>query len=185
MDTYSTQLQALAQGHGLLAGCALLYLVWWFVFFRPRAAKPEGGEYGFGVVCIGFAAILGVLAITRIVTGLGEFPTNISGVVLWPCAVAVYALLAVVTLKLFHRQITTELLLIVGWAALEVAVVGALMAIGSSIATPLLVLTAIGFVGALVCYLLYYHVSGWAAFLDGCGPLVAVGIIATITAVLL
>lgn len=182
MDTYATQLRALAQGHELLALCAVLYLAWWFEFFRPREVRPRGLEYGMGVVMIVCAAILGLFGVIRICTGLGALPSALPAVVLWPCAIAAYVVLAVVTKRLFDRPITTELLLIVAWTALEVAVVGALVAIGSGVTAPLLVLALMGFAFSLACYVLYYRLSGWPAFLDGCGPLVAVGVIAAVAA---
>lgn len=182
MDAYASQLHALAIGHGLLALCAAFYLAWWFEFFRPREVRPAGLEYGFGVALIVCAVICGLLAVVRICTTLGSLPNAIPAMALWPCAIAAYAILAVVTSRVLDRPITTELLLIVAWAALEVAVVGALLAVSAPFALPLLVLALVGFVGAMVCYLLYYRLSGWPAFLDGCGPLVAVGVIAGIAA---
>lgn len=185
MNMLGTHAQGLVTGHGMLALCAAFYLAWWWEFFRPREVRPQGLEYGIGVELIVIAAILGILGVIRICSGLAGLPTAIPGIVLWPCAVAAYVILAVVTKRAFDRPITTELLLIVAWAALEVAVAGALLAAGSGFAVPLLVLAALGFVGSMVCYVLYYRLSGWAAFYDGCGPLVAVGIIAAVTAAML
>lgn len=185
MDTYTPQLHAIAAGHGLLALCAALYLAWWFEFFRPRSARPQGIEYGIGVALIVIAAIAGILGVVRICTALATMPTRMPGVVLWPCAIAAYIVLAVVTYRALGRPITTELLLIVAWTALEVAVAGALIALGSGFAMPLTLLVALGFTASMVCYVLYYRLSGWPAFLDGCGPLVAVGIIAIVEALVL
>lgn len=185
MDTYAEQLHALAQGHGLLAVCAVFYLAWWFEFFRPRDVRPQGLEYGIGVALIVIAACAGLLGVVRICTGLGGMPNRIPTFALWVCAIAAYVALAIVTKCAFDRPITTELLLIVAWAALEVAVVGALLAVGSPVAVPLLVIAILGAVGSMVCYVLYYRLAGWPAFYDGCGPLVAVGIIAAIVAALL
>lgn len=182
MESYTAQLHALATGHGLLAACAVLYLAWWFEFFRPREMRPQGLEYGFGVALIVCAAVCGLLGVIRIVAALGGLPSSVSGLALWPCAIAAYVVLAVVTKRAFDRPITTELVLIVAWAALEIAVVGALTASGIGFALPLLVLTVLGFAGSMVCYVLYYRLTGWPAFLDGCGPLVAIGIISVVAA---
>lgn len=185
MGDYASELQALAGGHRLLTLCAVLYLAWWFEFFRPREVRPQGLEYGFGVALILGAAACGILGVVRICSALGSMPSTLPAVVLCPCAIAVYALLAVVSSRALGRPITTELLLIVAWTALEIAVMGALLAVGSPFALPLLVLALVGFACSMVCYLLYYRLSGWPAFLDGCGPLVVVGIIAAIAALAL
>lgn len=182
MDAYSTQFHALAQGHGLLAVCAVFYLAWWFEFFRPRDVRPQGLEYGIGVALIVIAACAGLFGVVRICTGLGGMPNRIPTSALWLGAAAAYVVLAVVTKRALDRPITTELLLIVAWAALEVAVAGALLAVGSHFAVPLLAITILGAAGSMVCYVLYYRLAGWPAFYDGCGPLVAVGIIAAIVA---
>lgn len=185
MDTYDTQLHGLVAGHGLLVLCAVLYLAWWFEFFRPRSARPQGLEYGIGVALIVMAAIAGIFGVVKICTALGGMPTRLPATALWSCAVAGYIVLAVVTYRALGRPVTTELLLIVAWTALELAVVGALLAVGSGFAPPLLVLVVLGFVVSMACYVLYYRLSGWAAFLDGCGPLITVGIIAAVTAFVL
>jgi len=44
--------------------------------------------------------------------------------------IILYVVLLVVTLFIFHRQVTTELLLITGWAALELTVISALNGAG-------------------------------------------------------
>lgn len=182
MDMYATQLRSLAGGHGFFVLCAAFYLAWWFEFFRPRGTRPQGAEYAMGVALIVCAVVFGLFATIRICTALGSLPTRVPGTILWPCAIVAYAVLAVVTWRVLGRPITTELVLIVAWTALEIAVVGALASTGSGLATPLLVLAVLGFLGSMVCYLLYYHLSGWAAFLDGCGPLVAVGVISLVAA---
>ena len=39
-------LALIAGGHTALAACAVLYLAWWWLFFKPGAPKPRGGRYG-------------------------------------------------------------------------------------------------------------------------------------------
>jgi uncharacterized membrane protein YoaK (UPF0700 family) len=111
------------------------------------------------------------------VTGLGQLPDAFSGPVLWLVAAGTYALLAFVTSRFLERPVTTELLLIVAWCALEVDVAGAVWP-----NWPLLVAVIVATAFSMVCYLLYYRLEGRAAFLDGCGPLVAVGLLSVIVA---
>lgn len=170
-------IQQVRLGHWLLALCAVLYLAWWCVFFRPRDEKPQGVERGAGIALILGAVVAGLAAVFQIVTGLGQLPDAFSGPVLWLVAAGTYALLAFVTSRFLERPVTTELLLIVAWCALEVDVAGAVWP-----NWPLLVAVIVATAFSMVCYLLYYRLEGRAAFLDGCGPLVAVGLLSVIVA---
>lgn len=46
----------IVRGHWLMVGCAVLYLVWWCIFFAPDASgekpSPTGPLNATGVVCI-------------------------------------------------------------------------------------------------------------------------------------
>lgn len=185
MEAYPTALRPLASGHALLSVCCALYLAWWCVFFRPRPSRPQGVEYGVGVALILGAVAFGLLAVVRIAGALGALPNRVPGAALWPCAVAAYVVLALVTSQLMGRPVTTELLLIVAWTALEVSVAGAVAAAGEQgLATTALVLAVLACAGSLACYLAYYHLAAWPAFLDGCGPLVAIGVYSAVFAAL-
>lgn len=178
MSTYDTELHALSGGHTMLALCCVCYLAWWCIFFRPRASKPQGLEYGIGVALLLGAIVFGVLAVVRMVGALSALPNRIPGIVLWPCAAVVYLVLAYVTWRFMKRPITTELILIAAWTALEVSVVGAVWGTGITGMTWLMfLLVAVACIGSLACYLAYYQLTGFAAFLDGCGPLVAIGVL--------
>lgn len=185
MELYETEFYSLATGHGLMALCCVLYLAWWCIFFRPRPESPQGLEYAAGVALIVGAAVAGLFGVLRIGGAVSAVPGGVPAAVLWPAAIAAYLVLAVVTLNLFNRPITTELLLIVAWTALEIACVGALFtAEHTGSATVLLVLVIAACIGALVCYMMYYQLTDWAAFFDGCGPLVAIGLYSVVFAVL-
>lgn len=185
MDLYQTELHSLAVGHGLMALCCVLYLAWWCMFFRPRPESPQGLEYGVGVALILGAVVAGLFGVVRMGGAVSAVPGGVPAVVLWPAAIVAYVLLAVFTTHLFNRPITTELLLIVAWTALEIACVGALFAVGrTGLATALLVLVVVACIGALVCYVRYYQLTDWPAFFDGCGPLVAIGLYSAAFAVL-
>jgi hypothetical protein len=182
----SSQMERLASGHWMLVACAVLYLIWWWVFFRPRDGRPQGLEYALGVACILGAAACGIIAVIRISGALSEMPNAFADFHLWIIAVVAYVVLLVVTYKLFDRPVTTELLLIVGWAALEVNVIGALAATEPSAPlAPLAAAIAAGFVISLVCYTLYYRLEGMPSFVDGCVPLAIVGVIAAVFALAL
>jgi hypothetical protein len=179
-----------------LVVCSVLYLVWWWAFFRPEGAKPTGAWRAVAIACIVVAALAGVIGVIQVVGGTGELGDVSAGasagvhVPGWAIAsggVLAYAALLALTTKAFGRQPTTELFLIVGWATLELTMINALSASGASQAAVvvLLVLVALLFVASMVCYVLYYRLDPWPAFVDGCVPLVAVGVFSAVTAVML
>jgi hypothetical protein len=186
MSNYEGGVAGLARGHVLLALCTVRYLVGWWVFFHPRDARPAGLERGFGIACILGAVAFGLASVIKIETALGELPATIPGYALWGAAVLAYVALYFITVRGFDRQPTTELVLIVAWAALEASVASALAACGmGGNAMAVAALTVAGFVVSMVCYVMYYRLDGMASFLDGCAPLVVIGIESAIIAAML
>ncbi|MCH3967053.1 MAG: hypothetical protein PHR15_05110 [Atopobiaceae bacterium] len=188
----------IAHGHGALVACAALYLVWWWLFFDPRRERPTGVLYGVGVACILGAVACGAWGVYRITDGLGAVDAAItsSGVTSWALpgwvffvgGALVYVVALVVTNRVFSRQVTTELLLIVAWFALELDILDCLAGVGAltpGASAVLLVLVIALFAGSMVCYVLYYRLPPVPAFLDGCAPLVAVGVFSLAMAIVL
>ena len=180
----ATYLADIDAGHVWMTVCAVLYLAWWTVFFRPRAAKPRGAERAIGVALILGAVVCGLLGVAGLVRNASALPHAASSGFIALVAVVVYFVALAVTLKAFDRPVTTELLLIVAWAALEWFVLDGVAAAGVDVALPT-ALVALAFFFSMVCYALYYRLDGWAAFLDGCGPLAAVGVLSLAFAFLL
>lgn len=187
----STVPGTLVGGHAALAVCAALYLAWWWVFFNPALPKATGALYAVGVGFILGAIACGIAAIVLLAMGLGALAGPGAGAGAapgWAFAVggvAAYALLAFVTVRFFQRPVTTELLLFVLWAALELAVANALLGAG---ALPLgafwaiVAIVALVTVANLVCYVLYFHLPPLASFVDGAVPLAVVGVFAAVLA---
>lgn len=168
-------------GHGLLALCALLYLVWWVVFFRPDAGKVQGPLYWFGAGCLVIAAVAGIAGAILVALGASGLKAGLGLSGWWFAlgAVAAYAAIACVTVRFWNRPVTTELLLFVAWAALELFVACALQVSGildSSAMGWLIAVVVIVFALSLVCYVLYYRLTAMPSFVDGAIPLIAVGI---------
>lgn len=180
----------LVGGHVCLAVCAALYLAWWWIFFNPALPKATGALYAAGVGCIVGAVLFGIAAVVLIGMGLGAFAGASAEAVVpgWAFAVGgvvAYFGLAFVTTRFFQRPVTTELLLFVLWAALELAVVNALAGVGAvepGLAAVLAVAVAVLFVGCLVCYVLYFRLAPMPSFVDGALPLAAVGVLAAVMA---
>lgn len=174
-----------------MAVCAVLYLAWWSIFFRPDTGKVTGILYGFGVACIVIAALAGIAG--AVVIGMGTAQISQAGLTpsgWWYVAgaVAAYIALAFVTAKILHRPVTTELILFAAWTALELAVVITLSSVGAltrpASAGAVALIIAL-FVCMLVTYLLYYHLGPLASFIDGAIPLVAVGLYSVAAAIML
>ena len=177
-------------GHGLLALCAMLYLVWWVVFFRPDAGKVQGPLYWFGAGCLVIAAVAGIAGAVLVALGASGLKAGPGPSGWWFVlgAVAAYAAIAWVTVRFWNRPVTTELLLFVAWAALELFVACALQVSGildSSGTGWLIAVVVIVFALSLVCYVLYYHLTAMPSFVDGAIPLIAVGIFSIALSLLL
>ncbi len=165
-------------GNLLLVACCVFYLLWWVLAFKPTGAI-KGFKSGWLLIP---AVILGIAAVVLIIKGSTSLPTVRSffspGVVL-VAAIAAYIALLAVTQIAFHRQVTTELFLIVGWTALVLLEGNALY--GAEIITQnsaLILFAAATLIALLsmVCYLLYYGLGTWAGYVDGMIPLLLVAI---------
>ena len=178
------------QGHAPRAACAMLYLMWWVLFFRPEGPKPAGALFAFGVACILGAAACWFAGVFRVAGALGEL-SQADSVPGWAFAlggVAGYLVLLALTAGVFHRQVTTELILIDAWGAFELYVVASLAAAGKLVgmAVPTMdVLVAVLVVVSLVCFVLYCRLGPAASFADGMVPLVAVGVESVVLVALL
>ena len=89
--------------------------------------------------------------------------------------VAAYIVLLLVTDFLFHRMVTTELILIVGWTMLELVVAGRLYTAGAlengSFLAVCMVIAA-AFLISIVLYVAYYRMEEMKAFYAAMVPLV-------------
>lgn len=188
-DMESESLQGIVQGHELLFVCALLYLFWWIIFFRP-GANVHGALYAAGVVCIIGAVIAGIVGVVRMLVSAVGLPesSSVPGFAFIVGAIIGYVALAFATNRLFGRPITTELLLICIWCALELYVLSVVMCANAlpSLACIALVVVVLALTaGCLVCYVLYYNLPSFASFVDGMAPLIAVGVDALVTVAIL
>ena len=173
-----------------MAACCLLYLAWWCVFFWPRADGTEvpGALRAFGVVCILGAVACGAIAAFSISSGAGSLASAVPGWVIWSGGVVAYAILLWVTTLVFKRQPTTELMLFVAWTALELSAANGLAGSGAASGIVVGLVIALALVclcASLVCYVRYYQLPAWPSFIDGCIPLVGIGIVSVVLALAL
>lgn len=156
-----------------LVVCLALYLAWWCITFRPG-----GGATPFGTICIIVAVLSGILGLIFTLVGLAGIPLarSVPG---WWFAVGglvVYAVLMAATYLLFHRPVTTELFLIVGFAVLELCVLDAVHGsggMGAALTMVMVVVLVLIVDVSLVAYVLYYRLEGVAGYFDGMVPLIA------------
>ncbi len=172
-------------GDILLVGCCIFYLLWWVLAFKPTGAV-KGLRSGWLLIP---AFILGIAAMLLIVQGVTNADTSCSffsiGTVLLTGAVSYVALL-IVTQLVFHRQVTTELLLIIGWTVLtflECNALYGLQIITPNVAIGLFTATVIVAALSMVCYVLYYHLADLVGYVDGMIPLLLAGVFMAILAV--
>ena len=180
-------MQLIEQGHCALAGCAVCYLIWWWIYFRPEG-NPSPLLKGIGVALILGAFALGVLAVYLCSRAFGQVEPMVPLNRIWLAGIVAYLVLALVTRGLMGRPITTELFLIVGWLALEMACASCLASTGSLAGAKMvifLLVTAALFVSSMVCYCLYYRLDAWPGFIAGCILLVGVGITSLVLVALL
>lgn len=168
------------QGNLLLLGCCIFYLAWWLLAFRPEN-PVKGMRSGWLLIP---AAAAGLGSVAKIVRGINETPlanAPFTSMQIWLTGAAVYVVLPVATSALLKRPVTTELFLIVGWAALAAAQANALYAsnlLRAQQAIALCIITAIFAVVSMICYLRYYELDPVRGYADGAVPLILVGIAA-------
>ena len=168
------QVKSLLAGNWLMALCGCFYLAWWIVAFRPP--KPRSIPAGWVLLALAFlTGIAGFYLMGRTLSApVSEVRSGIRSLWIAAAGAVVYALLLAVTILIFHRQVTSELLIITAWTVLELCTLSFLYRCGSlSDGAGLLLagLVMAATVGSLVCYLLYYRLPYTAGFVDGCIPL--------------
>ncbi len=163
----------------LLIICCVFYLAWWLLAFKPVGAI-KGIKTGWLLIP---AFVAGLISILLAVKGMQSAPVSKTlfpgGALLWG-GVATYIILLVATQLLFHRQVTTELFLIVGWAVLALSEINTLYGINRFSHGSVVLFTVIIGVAALislVCYVLYYSLESRAGYFDGMVPLVMVALV--------
>ncbi|HWQ80512.1 MAG TPA: hypothetical protein VN381_16915 [Anaerovoracaceae bacterium] len=178
---FTGPLWAMFAGNLLLLFCFLFYLVWWGVTFRPNSS---GGPVG--ALSILAAFITGTAAIVLMCGGINSLSQVSKGLpvrlILLGVAVLFFALLLVTSI-LFHRIVTSELMIIHLWIALELSAIAVLYGtgnLGPGRAAILAALVLIAFVVSMICYVLYYRLSGMAGYYAGMVPLISAAFVAAV-----
>lgn len=164
-------------GQFLLSLGALFYTAWWLVAFRP-GVRSGGALSALLFLLLAVSGLSGVGLSAHGVHELPLPPSWISSGMIFIVAAAAYFLLLAGSLKLFGRKPTTELLLIVCWAVLEILVLGVLherglLLHGSYGAAWFLVAAAS--ILAFAAYMAYYRMDDHTAYITEAIPLLVDG----------
>ena len=166
--------KVLLTGNWIMALCGVFYLAWWVVVFRPP--KPRNSPVGWALLALAFlAGIAGFYLMGRtLAEPLPNARPGVPGLRIVLAGAVAYAVLLAGTTLIFHRQVTSELLIIVAWTVLELCAVNFLYRCGAlspsgTLSLACLILSAAA--SSLVCYLLYYCLPYTPGFIAGCVPL--------------
>ena len=161
-------------GQILLILCCVVYLDWWYRGFRPGVyVSRAGGVNGILLLITAALGMTGIIFSLMPVQYVAEPIFSQLSIIIF--GIAAYILLLAVTKWGFHRIVTTELILIVGWTTLEMAVVNKLYAAGAMSYGGLLltlIVIAAAFLISIVLYVAYYRMEEMKAFYAAMVPLV-------------
>ncbi len=172
-------------GNYSMIACVICYLAWWGITFKPPAPESSliGNAFLAGAFVFGLAGIFTIIhAITKMMTQ-PETHRFISLKAIMIAGIVSYIVLLMVSSKLLHRQVTSELFIIIGWTVLELCLVGTVYRFGNMVITSLTALFAgiiVAAVLSLVCYLLYYKLEYVKGYYDGMIPLILTGVMMVI-----
>ena len=165
-------------GQILMVICCIFYLVWWYLGYRPNTQVNRAE---------GINGVLLMLTATFGVAGLifSLMPMKETSTVKYPQlyivigGIAAYILLMFITKYGFHRIVTTELFLIVGWTMLEMSLLnrlsGSSLLVGPKLVVMYVVIAA-AFLISMILYVAYYRMEDMKAFYAAMVPLVTEGV---------
>jgi len=163
-------------GNLLFAACCVVYLIWWSVAFRPGYGAAMGVK---GALFLATAA-LGVAGLAVIIQGCSQSGGGVRYIGIIAAGAAVYIVLLLLTNVLMQRQVTTELMLIVFWACMQVCALNALLGediIGKAAFALMAAIVLAAAAAGMICYLKYYDLPPMTAFYDGMVPLILFAIV--------
>lgn len=162
-------------GNLLMFATIAFYIAWWTVSFRPNGEGKAAGA-GFFIAVAFFAGMAAIAILSIGINSLSQPGKGFPVMFILPGAVAFYIILLAVTKIAFQRIVTSELLLITIWAALEWSAIAVLQGsgrfgLGQALTLAALVTLATG--AGIVCYIVHYGLDETSRFWNGLIPLIA------------
>ena len=117
-------------GQWLFVACCIAYLIWWCFAFRPGYSAPALAK----TLPFAVTALCGIAGLSFVVLGCqgakdaaseavsaaaNSATGGIHNIYIIGACAAVYMILLVLTNVVMHRQVTTELMLIVFWICIQ------------------------------------------------------------------
>ena len=166
-------------GNILLVVCCAFYLIWWSITFNPMKSFPMVPKVIL-FLCTFAAGVGGVLLTLKGMSGMTGAKGHISNIEIVIIGVILYFVLLFLTNHFMHREVTTELALIVGWTVLEICVMNSLYRgdiLGTAPVIISIVIILMSAVIGLLCYLAYYNLERVTAFYVGMVPLILFAVV--------
>lgn len=177
-------------GQIILVICCIFYLIWWSISYRPGVTVNR--ESGLNGILLLITAVSGLSGVALSVIGANGLPDviepKLNGAWIVAGGIAAYFILMAATYSAFHRPVTTELILITGWAVLELTVISALNAAQRMSDTgfwSMIAVIASAFAISMVLYVLYYRMEPMKAFYAAMVPLITEGVSMLVSLIML
>ena len=163
-------------GNVLLIVCCVFYILWWIIAFKPEGAI-KGMKSGWLLIP---AVITGMISIYILINTFMDSTYDtamFSNLAVLIIGIITYFVLLLVTALFFHRIVTTELVLIVGWTVLALCEINTLVAtvgLSRGAALALIIVSLIFGIASMICYLRYYDLDARRGWICGMIPLILV-----------
>jgi hypothetical protein len=181
--SFTTPLWEIFIGNLLLFLCTFFYIAWWRAEF-----KPNSGNGPSGAIFIGLALITGIAGLVLMSHGIGSLSEYTKGLqikFIIAGSAALFVVILIITVIVFHRIVTFELIIIHIWTALELCAIAALYGterFNAASAAILNALTGLAFVTGIICYVVYYRLDETGRYWIGLVPIAADAFVAFIFA---
>lgn len=182
-----TAYKEIITGQLLLSAGALFYTGWWLAAFRPDSVRSGGALSALLFFLLAAFGLSGTALTVHGIHGL-SLPASWPGSgMLFIMALLVYFILLTGSVKLFGRKPTTELILMVLWALMEIMALGALHETGALTGTAYGLTWAAVIAASLIAfaaYMMYYRMDDDTAYITGAIPLLVDGAVTLMIALL-
>ena len=161
-------------GNLLMLATIAFYIAWWTASFRPNGNGNTVGA-GFFIAVTLFAGMAAIAIMSIGINSLSQVGKGFPVMYILLGAIAFYIILLAVTKIAFQRAVTSELLLITIWAALEWSAIAVLQGSGRFSMGQVLTLAALLVLATgagIVCYILHYRLDEISRFWNGLIPLI-------------